>query len=358
MADPSDSAENVDKVDQLDLSKKPQSVRIDTTLLRFFAITLIFNSHLAQYYPISHMAFGGMLGNSIFFLVSGLGLSLSAKRQSRGFFSWIYRRAKRIYPALFIVTFVYFILVEKRWDDPFLRHLGHFIWPTNYTFLTELLAYYIAFFFISRFNSKRVYLSVIAALSILYIGIYATSIEVGLSLSEFTHPLSQTNWVFYFGTMLFGGYLGLYDFSHFPKKNQDLVVLASLLFFYFSIKALMSLGVIQGYYFFMHLALVPTLFFLLKCFSMDNIITNLLKDSFLHKLINAVAGITLEIYIVHICLLEMDYAKALFFPLNILVLVTTSVLLAIGVSQICQRLPLFYNSRQKKRDSSKMVNLR
>jgi peptidoglycan/LPS O-acetylase OafA/YrhL len=47
----------------------------DTTFLRFVAIWLITNSYLDKRYPVSAMATGGQLGNSLFFMLSGFGVA-------------------------------------------------------------------------------------------------------------------------------------------------------------------------------------------------------------------------------------------------------------------------------------------
>ena len=40
-------------------------------LMKVFAILLVFNSHCDPLYPVSYLATGGALGNSLFFIISG-----------------------------------------------------------------------------------------------------------------------------------------------------------------------------------------------------------------------------------------------------------------------------------------------
>jgi membrane-bound acyltransferase YfiQ involved in biofilm formation len=322
----------------LSFPERAKSFEIDTTFLRFIAIILIINSHLELYYPLPKLAIDGLLGNSMFFMLSGLGLSLSARKKSRGFFAWLYRRAKRIYPALFLVVFIYFILIEKKWNGSIVEYAKLFVWPTPYSFLRQILVYYIAFFFIARLNNQKAYLGAIAFLGILYASAYSAAASRGFLLSDFLHPLHIVSWIFYFQVMLFGGYLGLLNFERLQKKPRDFLILAMLVFGYLATRAAMSIGFIQGYYFLIHVAIFPILFFSVKCLSFENIFVDFPKASVASKTINLIASITLELYIVHVCLLKTGYVKSLFFPFNIAIFVATSVFLAFVVSQICRKL--------------------
>ena len=50
---------------------------MDTTALRVLAIVLIANSHLEDLYPFRPLAADGLIGNSLFFMLSGLGITLA-----------------------------------------------------------------------------------------------------------------------------------------------------------------------------------------------------------------------------------------------------------------------------------------
>ena len=62
--------------------------------LRILAMILITNSHFGGIYPKSSMAFGGLLGNIIFFAVSGYCLA----DIKEPFGKWYPKRLLRIYP--------------------------------------------------------------------------------------------------------------------------------------------------------------------------------------------------------------------------------------------------------------------
>jgi hypothetical protein len=79
-------------------------------LLKFIAIIFITNSHLNGYYPVSYFSTAGSLGNSIFFLISTIGLTFSLDKKVINFSSWYKKRFIRIYPTMWLAITV-FILV-------------------------------------------------------------------------------------------------------------------------------------------------------------------------------------------------------------------------------------------------------
>src|SRR5262245_5871015 len=67
--------------------------RVDTTIVRVLAMLLIANSHLEALYPRPWLAGDGLLGNSLFYVLSGFGLAASAEaRGLAGFGPWFARR--------------------------------------------------------------------------------------------------------------------------------------------------------------------------------------------------------------------------------------------------------------------------
>ena len=75
--------------------------------IRLLAIFLIVNSHLDNLYPFSKLAFGGHLGNSLFYFISGFALADSFQRNPVSWFSWGKKRVfKIIIPVILIVGIV------------------------------------------------------------------------------------------------------------------------------------------------------------------------------------------------------------------------------------------------------------
>ena len=72
-------------------------------IIRIIAILLIVNSHLSSIYPFPALSFGGHLGNSIFYLISGYGLSLSYQHQPLTIVKWFKKRFIKILIPLIII---------------------------------------------------------------------------------------------------------------------------------------------------------------------------------------------------------------------------------------------------------------
>mgnify|MGYP000293741144 CR=1 FL=1 len=98
--------------------------------LRCLATCLITNSHFDNIYPIAELATGGVLGNSIFFFVSGY--CLSVKKQ--GFIRWILKKSYKLYVPLWIVQ-VFCTIIGIYKFDSIIQVFKMYVLPTNYWFL-------------------------------------------------------------------------------------------------------------------------------------------------------------------------------------------------------------------------------
>ncbi len=138
---------------------------MDTTALRVLAIVLIANSHLEEFYPFRPLAADGLIGNSLFFLLSGLGLSLSPRIGEGRFVAWNRRRLGRIYPSLWITVVVGMIVIEGAWRhwSP-LDAVRSLVWPTPYAFIAQIVAFYPAFYLVKAARNRRVELGVMLGL--------------------------------------------------------------------------------------------------------------------------------------------------------------------------------------------------
>ena len=68
--------------------------------LRTIATVLITNSHYSNIWPIDDLAAGGLLGNILFFAVSGFCLF----NIKENFLKWYLRRIGKIYPVMIVFT--------------------------------------------------------------------------------------------------------------------------------------------------------------------------------------------------------------------------------------------------------------
>ncbi len=88
--------------------KLQRNMRNDTDFLIFLAIILIINWHLDILYPIKHLATGGAIGPSLFFMLSAYGLYFSFTPQT-SFLTFISNRIKKIYPSVWLELLIIFI---------------------------------------------------------------------------------------------------------------------------------------------------------------------------------------------------------------------------------------------------------
>jgi hypothetical protein len=112
---------------------------IHLDIARALAILLITNSHLRLIYPMESLAFGGMVGNCLFFIVAG---QLFTHPQGwKSFFPWFRRRIKRVYAPLMLVTAALFLIGANGPLTP-LNVISQFLIPLDYWFLPTIVAFY------------------------------------------------------------------------------------------------------------------------------------------------------------------------------------------------------------------------
>jgi hypothetical protein len=122
-------------------------------VIRIFAIFLIVNSHLEYFYPISVFASGGQPGNSIFYLISGYGLSLSYQCEPLPIGKWFKKRfLKFLIPLIGILIILNIGNLKGLQTDIWNQIIWHDTKQLE-LFLPVLLALYISFlplFFLKR----------------------------------------------------------------------------------------------------------------------------------------------------------------------------------------------------------------
>lgn len=279
---------------------------MDTTALRALAIVLIANSHLENLYPFRPLAADGLIGNTLFFLLSGLGLALSPRTGSAPFLQWLRRRLERIYPSVWIAVLVGTVGLHGAW-----RHwhpsdaARAFLWPTPYMFIGQILLFYPVFYLLKALKSPRMELGLFLGLGAPY-----------AAIAWFCYDLHLLSWIFYFQVMIFGGLL-VYRVDRIGRHpGRDGVVLAASLASYVLLKLAMVTGRIPMHVGALHLLTLPILWGLVNIFSADRV-RAVLQDARLAAPLQGLAGMTLEIYLVHEFVLHTPPVQALVFPINV-----------------------------------------
>lgn len=268
--------------------------------IKFLACLLITNSHYDTIYPISNMATGGSIGNSLFFFVAGFVL-INCNKQS--FPQWYCKRITRIYPQIMIVTAVLLTVGHT-------NKLYNLIYPTLFWFINAIMLYYILYYFIPK--TKQAFLSIIFLLFIPYFIIYFNFLDT----SRFVIESGYFMWIFYFQIMLLGGYWGLDDSSLEFNKNAGFTILL-LLISYFMIKILSGIyPVLYEVQFLQHLLTFPIVY-LSFMFANGNYVSGALRNSIFRNVVVFFSSITLEIYLVQFYIIGK--LSHVYFPINFII---------------------------------------
>jgi peptidoglycan/LPS O-acetylase OafA/YrhL len=306
--------------------RSKEAFRVDTTVLRVLAIVLIANSHLEDFYPFRQLAADGLLGNSLFFMLSGLGIALSARTGTERFVDWYRRRLFRIYPALWLTMLAGPVLLQGAWRRwTLVDFLSAFIWPTHYAFLMLIVLFYPAFYLLRALKSARVEWSVIVALSAAYIGVAVVRYDL--------HVLS---WIYYFQMMLVGGLLAGQVTAMASHSRRHLAVLIVAMVIYVGVKLAMTTGRIPTHIGVLHLLTYPIVISLLGLCT-SALVQRLTRLPRLGRVLAFVAGLTLEIYLVHDFVYKDRRVSGLSLPVNLAAFWALTLLLAWAVSAASTR---------------------
>ena len=128
------------------------------TWLRCLAAMLITNAHYTGIYPTDWIANGGLIGDTLFFALSGYCLT----NIKTGFWKWYGKRLNRILPAVSLITIIYAVLGQYDLGNyasgtentilytllstvgiEYPKWMSWFIYPTYYHFVGSILVLYI-----------------------------------------------------------------------------------------------------------------------------------------------------------------------------------------------------------------------
>lgn len=317
-----------------------RSFRLDTSLLLCVACGLIVNSHLEQFWPRSFLAVDGLLGNSLFYLLSGFGIGASLFSRPQRFVPFLARRLVRIYPAV-LITVVLLIGVggglasatvngATRWTfDEAFRSL---IWPTPFTYVRNIFAIYVIGYVVALPRSTPVlYAGFATAIAWFLLGAVRDSSMLApharLSLGSVPITVYDS-----FDTALFLGGMIVASSRTAPRRHfwANGILAAVLCIAYFALKYAMVVRGLGAEFYPVLFVLVGAVSYLaLGVLSDPVVIQPLRRVRWLAWVVDLVAGLTLEIYVVHQALISTFTGLATIqFPLNIVLLVLISVAVA------------------------------
>ena len=302
------------------------------TVLRALAAILITNSHYTGVYPTDIIANGELLGDVIFFAVSGFCLY----NVKIGFGKWYLRRIARVYPAPIIITAVYMLIGFYAAPQNIGEVVGWFIYPTNYHFVASIVLLYIPFYFVAKFEKLRknilwVMLGVLVAYLLVYIFVYDRSYY---HIDNVREPMIR---FLFFISMLLGAYFKQ-NFEEFKNKFRiwDLIIAFAVFVLYFITKIMLSKAKMPSEFQVINQAvLIALLYMVMKCFA--GIDSRLEKMPFpIKKIITLISEITLEIYVVQYAIIPR-LAGCFGFPVNWIV-ITGAILVSATLLHLCVKL--------------------
>jgi peptidoglycan/LPS O-acetylase OafA/YrhL len=290
------------------------------TVLRALAAILITNAHYVGVYPTDLFANGGLLGDVIFFAVSGFCLENIKYK----FLIWYGKRIIRIYPIVWIITLIYILLGFYSFED--WTVCEYLLYPTYYHFVASIMTLYVGFFIIMKLktladNIPKIMFWLFIIELIIYILFYDKS---NYHIDTVREPMIR---FLFFQAMILGAYFRKYQ-EKFMDKNRMInwFALSILSIIYFFLKlAFDQIKELSTYQIINQIVLFILLYYVLKCFASINNKLEALPFR-IKAFIVFIAKITLEIYVVQYVVIAK--LSTIIFPLNWVVITGTIIILA------------------------------
>jgi len=292
------------------------------TVLRALAACLITNSHYTGIYPSDIIANGGLIGDIIFFAVSGYCLY----NVKENFIKWYGKRIIRCYVPVIIITCLYMLTGFYTLDSHSLA--WWLVYPTNYHFVASIVVLYIPYYFIIKIGFLRNKLPhLMLAVALAGLAVYCFFYDKSYyHIDTVREPFIR---FLFMESMLLGAWFRQKDQVYRNKFSVLHVISVAVTFvLYFLSKTLFAKNAISSEIQIANQVLIFLLLFaVFRLFiGIDQKLDGIPKV--FKRLIDFVAAITLEIYVVQYVLI--DLIRPLFgFPVNWIVLTG-----AIGLSAI------------------------
>lgn len=291
------------------------------TVLRALAAMIITNSHYTGIYPTDIIANGGLLGDVIFFAVSGFCLH----NIKLNFGKWYLKRIARVYIAPIVITIVYLILGWYEFEPGVVEFVNWFVYPTQFHFVASIMVCYIPFYFVSRnaFSRKHLELVMLIVLAV-YIVVYCTVYDKSYyHIDVVREPMIR---FLFFESMLLGAYFkqNQEKFKNKCRISDWVLLIAMFVLYFFSKMLFAKFDMAHDYQILNQIVLFVLLYFILRCIASCDIYLSRLPER-IKVLIVYISNITLEIYVVQNEIISRFNVGG--FPLN-WIIVTASIVIA------------------------------
>lgn len=289
--------------------------------LKLIATVLITNSHFNDVWPIGAMASGGLLGNIIFFAVSGFLLY----NIRFGFPKWLSKRFFRVYPAMVVFT-LFAVAIGQYSLNNFQDAFCLFVYPTNYIFLVWLIVCYCIFYIIAYFDKKIDIFLQIAMMVIFVIWILVYAVFYDKSEYRVDNVSEPFILYLYVESMLLGAFFKK-NYARFSKFKVSKVIMALFcIVAYFGSKIVFSrVSSLLNFQIVNQFIIFITLFFVFSLFiSLEDFFKRI--PAKINCCVRYTSNITLQIYIVQFVIIERF--EKLVFPLNLVTVVLLILIVA------------------------------
>lgn len=312
------------------------------TFMRALAACLITNAHYSGVYPAEIIANGGLIGDVIFFAVSGYCLyNVKYDFSLNGFVRWYGKRIWRVYPPVLIITFAYMVLGKYDYSEH--GPMWWYIYPTYYHFVASIIILYIPYFIIMKicWLRQRI-LQVMLVIAILWLSVFWFFYDRSYyHIDTVREPMIR---FLFFESMLLGAWFRENDVKVRNSFNLKYPILSVFSFFaYFASKLLFAkVEKLASYQFLNQITIFILLYFLFRTFySMDEKLEHL--PGKIKSLIFFISDMTLEIYVVQYVIITEIRRLDLVFPLNWFFLTTSIIVAAYILHKTCEIILKFVN---------------
>lgn len=286
--------------------------------LRAIAAILITNSHYTGIYPTDLIANGGLLGDVIFFAVSGFCIANIKLR----FGKWYLKRIFRVYPAVWIITAAYLLFGLYQIEEfNLIEIIKWFIYPTNYHFVASIMVLYAVFYIAIMLKRRYEWLSINKIMIFtacvcltVYIFLYD---KTSYHIDTVREPMIR---FLFFEAMLIGARFKEIKSSQINNKITSWVLMFIFAIGYFASKlAFTKIPEISIFQITNQIILLVLLYYIFECFmGIEKFLSGL--PQWLIKFVNYISKITLEIYVVQYGIMSPVKNLNLAFPINWIVL--------------------------------------
>lgn len=297
--------------------------------LRVLAAICITNSHFSNVWPISGMASGGMLGDVLFFAISGYCLFRSDYRLS-DFGGWYAKRINRIYITVIIITLL--TCFSNGFPATVVEGFKIFIYPTQYHFVASIMVLYIVYYIWMLLLKRwkiQIWVSGIA-FSVLIIVVYILKFDK----SWYHIDVVEQNFIrlLFFASMLLGAYFKETENGNVKNKYTDVrkagIMCIISIIVYFAVRIVIPRFEFYRIQLLTWLAILFALYWIFRwAQSLETFLIEM--PTKVKHILQSFAGITLQIYLVQYPIIERF--ATLVFPLNLLIITILIILAAVAV---------------------------